>query len=38
MNMHAAEADPAWKASVRDDRVPEKLPALDDAVRARVGG
>jgi pyruvate dehydrogenase E1 component alpha subunit len=38
MNMRAAEADPAWKASVREDRVPEALPAVADAVQARVGG
>ena len=24
--MKAAERDPAWKAAIREDRVPEKLP------------
>ena len=26
INMRAAEKDPAWKAAVREDRVPEQLP------------
>jgi pyruvate dehydrogenase E1 component alpha subunit len=34
INMQAAEKDPAWRAAVRDDRVPEELPA---ASPARVG-
>lgn len=33
VNMKAAERDPAWKAAVRADRVPEELPAS-----AKVGG
>ena len=27
MNMAAAEKDPAWRASIKEDRVPEKFPA-----------
>ena len=27
MNMAAAEKDPAWQASIKEDRVPEKFPA-----------
>ena len=34
INMAAAEKDPAWRAAVRDDRVPEELPA---ATPAKVG-
>ena len=26
--MKAAEKDPAWRAAVKDDRVPEKYPAI----------
>jgi pyruvate dehydrogenase E1 component alpha subunit len=28
VNMKAAEKDPAWRASVREDRVPEEFPAF----------
>ncbi len=41
IHMRAAEKDPAWRASVREDRVPEKLPALDarpEPVPGQVGG
>ncbi len=31
MNMKAAEKDPAWRAAVKDDRVPETLPAQSPA-------
>ena len=31
INMQAAEKDPAWRAAVRDDRVPEELPAVSPA-------
>jgi pyruvate dehydrogenase E1 component alpha subunit len=31
MNMKAAEKDPAWRAAVRDDRVPETFPAHSPA-------
>jgi pyruvate dehydrogenase E1 component alpha subunit len=31
INMQAAEKDPAWRAAVRDDRVPEELPAASPA-------
>ncbi|HXB53211.1 MAG TPA: pyruvate dehydrogenase (acetyl-transferring) E1 component subunit alpha [Vicinamibacteria bacterium] len=34
INMQAAEKDPAWRAAVREDRVPEELPV---ASPARVG-
>ena len=34
MNMRAAEKDPAWRAAVKEDRVPEKYPA---ATPAKVG-
>jgi pyruvate dehydrogenase E1 component alpha subunit len=34
INMHAAEKDPAWRASVKEDRVPETYPAF---VPAKVG-
>jgi TPP-dependent pyruvate/acetoin dehydrogenase alpha subunit len=34
INMRAAEKDPAWRASVKEDRVPEKYPAF---VPAKVG-
>ena len=40
INMRAAERDPAWKAAVRGDRVPEELPASAPAVAldaAKVG-
>ena len=36
IHMSAAEKDPAWKAALRDDRVPEPLPAPAQA--AKVGG
>jgi pyruvate dehydrogenase E1 component alpha subunit len=35
MNMKAAEKDPAWRAAVREDRVPETFPA---SAPAKVGG
>jgi pyruvate dehydrogenase E1 component alpha subunit len=35
MNAKAAEKDPAWKAAVREDRVPETFPA---PAAAKVGG
>lgn len=35
INMKAAEADPAWRAAVRTDRVPEELPA--EMAAAKVG-
>ena len=31
MNMAAAEKDPAWRASIKEDRVPEKFPAWAQA-------
>jgi pyruvate dehydrogenase E1 component subunit alpha len=31
MNMAAAEKDPAWHASIKEDRVPEKFPAWSGA-------
>ncbi len=31
MNMKAAEKDPAWRAAVKDDRVPETFPAQSPA-------
>jgi TPP-dependent pyruvate/acetoin dehydrogenase alpha subunit len=31
MNMKGAEKDPAWRASVREDRLPEKFPAWSAA-------
>jgi pyruvate dehydrogenase E1 component alpha subunit len=31
MNMRAAEKDPAWRAAVKEDRVPEKYPAVAPA-------
>jgi len=31
MNMAAAEKDPAWRAAVKEDRVPEKYPAFTPA-------
>jgi pyruvate dehydrogenase E1 component subunit alpha len=31
MNMKGAEKDPAWRASLREDRVPEKFPARTPA-------
>ena len=34
MNMAAAERDPAWQASIKEDRVPEKFPAW---AQAKVG-
>jgi pyruvate dehydrogenase E1 component alpha subunit len=34
MNASAAEKDPAWRAAVKEDRVPEKYPAF---VSAKVG-
>ena len=34
MNMAAAEKDPAWRASIKEDRVPEKFPAW---AQAKVG-
>ncbi|MGH7395666.1 MAG: thiamine pyrophosphate-dependent enzyme, partial [Candidatus Methylomirabilales bacterium] len=34
MNMRAAEKDPAWRAAVKNDRVPEKYPT---ATPAKVG-
>ena len=34
MNMAAAERDPAWQASLKEDRVPEKFPAW---AQAKVG-
>jgi len=36
IHMRAAEKDPAWRAAVRDDRVPEELPSLAPAP-AKVG-
>jgi pyruvate dehydrogenase E1 component alpha subunit len=40
INMKAAEKDPAWKAAVREDRVPEELPppAKVGGEPAKVGG
>jgi TPP-dependent pyruvate/acetoin dehydrogenase alpha subunit len=37
LNLKAAEKDPAWRAAVREDRVPEELPAPAGAP-AKVGG
>jgi pyruvate dehydrogenase E1 component alpha subunit len=31
INMKAAEKDPAWRAAVRDDRLPQELPATSPA-------
>ena len=36
INLKAAERDPAWRAAVREDRMPEELPA--PAAPARAGG
>ena len=30
INVKAAERDPAWRAAVTEDRVPEAFPAWDD--------
>jgi hypothetical protein len=27
MNMKAAEKDPAWRAAIREDKMPEEFPA-----------
>ena len=35
IHMKAAEKDPAWRAAVREDRVPEKLPPLGYAAQRR---